>query len=155
MQWQPDGLTIHTNKWFLGAGLLGAPPISLTISSQRRSWLGTHAPMPLRRVSRRESSVRPPGSLRCVADLLESTGPWLGGLSGLLADTPWITTTTTTTTTTTAATPPPPPATTTTTNDNNDKNNNNHDNHNNHNDSITGNAKNNNSKSSIHNTTYL
>ena len=28
-QWQPDGLTIHTNKWFLGAGFLGAPPISL------------------------------------------------------------------------------------------------------------------------------
>ena len=29
VQWQPDGLTIHTNKWFLGAGFLGAPPISL------------------------------------------------------------------------------------------------------------------------------
>ena len=28
-QWQPDGLTIHTKKWFLGAGFLGAPPISL------------------------------------------------------------------------------------------------------------------------------
>ena len=25
---QPDGLTIHTQKWFLGAGFLGAPPIS-------------------------------------------------------------------------------------------------------------------------------
>ena len=30
-QWQPDGLTIHANKWFLGAGFLGAPPISLII----------------------------------------------------------------------------------------------------------------------------
>ena len=29
-QWQPDGLTICANKWFLGAGFLGAPPISLT-----------------------------------------------------------------------------------------------------------------------------
>ena len=28
-QWQFDRLTIHTNKWFLGAGFLGAPPISL------------------------------------------------------------------------------------------------------------------------------
>ena len=28
VQWQPDGLTIHTKKWFLGAGFLGAPPIS-------------------------------------------------------------------------------------------------------------------------------
>ena len=24
MQWRPDGLTIHTAKWFLGAGFLGA-----------------------------------------------------------------------------------------------------------------------------------
>ena len=30
MQWRPDGLTLHTKKWFLGAGLLRAPPISLT-----------------------------------------------------------------------------------------------------------------------------
>ena len=29
-QWQPDGLTIHTKKWLLGAGFLGAPPISLS-----------------------------------------------------------------------------------------------------------------------------
>ena len=29
VQWQPDGLTIHTKKWFLEAGFLGAPPISL------------------------------------------------------------------------------------------------------------------------------
>ena len=29
VQWQPDGLTIHTQKWFLGAGFLGAPHISL------------------------------------------------------------------------------------------------------------------------------
>ena len=29
VQWQPDGLTIHTNKWFLGAGFLGAAPIFL------------------------------------------------------------------------------------------------------------------------------
>ena len=32
VQWQPDGLTIHTKKWFLGAGFLGAPPISLIIA---------------------------------------------------------------------------------------------------------------------------
>ena len=30
VQWQPDGLTIRTEKWFLGAGFLGAPPIFLT-----------------------------------------------------------------------------------------------------------------------------
>ena len=29
VQWQLDGLTIHTKKWVLGAGFLGAPPISL------------------------------------------------------------------------------------------------------------------------------
>ena len=29
VQWQPDGLTIRAKKWFLGAGFLGAPPISL------------------------------------------------------------------------------------------------------------------------------
>ena len=29
VQWQPDGLTIHTKKWLLGTRLLGAPPISL------------------------------------------------------------------------------------------------------------------------------
>ena len=28
-QWQPDGLTIHTKRWLLGAGFLGAPPVSL------------------------------------------------------------------------------------------------------------------------------
>ena len=28
VQWQLDDLTIHTRKWFLGAGFLGAPPIS-------------------------------------------------------------------------------------------------------------------------------
>ena len=31
LRWQPDGLTIHTNKWFLGAGFLGAPPVSLRL----------------------------------------------------------------------------------------------------------------------------
>ena len=30
VQWQPDGLTLRTQKWFAGAGFLGAPPISLT-----------------------------------------------------------------------------------------------------------------------------
>ena len=30
VQWQPDGLTIYTKKWFLGARFLGAPPSSLT-----------------------------------------------------------------------------------------------------------------------------
>ena len=28
-QCQPDGSTICANKWFLGAGFLGAPPVSL------------------------------------------------------------------------------------------------------------------------------
>ena len=32
VQWQPaDDLTIRTKKWFLGAGVPGAPPISLTV----------------------------------------------------------------------------------------------------------------------------
>ena len=31
VQWQPDSLTIHTNKWFLGARFLGAPPILLLL----------------------------------------------------------------------------------------------------------------------------
>ena len=26
VQWQPDGLTIHTKRWFLAARFLGAPP---------------------------------------------------------------------------------------------------------------------------------
>ena len=30
-QWQPDGLTIHTQKRFLGAGFLGALLISLIL----------------------------------------------------------------------------------------------------------------------------
>ena len=29
VQRRPDGLTIRTKMWFLGAGFLGAPPISL------------------------------------------------------------------------------------------------------------------------------
>ena len=29
VQWQLDDLTIHTENWLLGAGCLGAPPISL------------------------------------------------------------------------------------------------------------------------------
>ena len=29
--WQPDGLTIHAKKWFLGARFLGAPPIIIII----------------------------------------------------------------------------------------------------------------------------
>ena len=28
VQWQPEGLTIHAQKWFLGAGFLGVPFIS-------------------------------------------------------------------------------------------------------------------------------
>ena len=30
-----DGLTIHTDKWFLGSGFLGAPPISLSAGHPR------------------------------------------------------------------------------------------------------------------------
>ena len=41
VQWQPDGLTVRTKKWSLGAGVLGAPPISSTLTPgapfQRRS----------------------------------------------------------------------------------------------------------------------
>ena len=36
VQWQPDGLTFHTEKWFPGAGFLGAPPISLVLASKLR-----------------------------------------------------------------------------------------------------------------------
>ena len=36
VQWKPDGLTIRTEKWFLGAGFLGAPPISLSWSAKPR-----------------------------------------------------------------------------------------------------------------------
>ena len=32
VQWQPDGLTIHSKKRFPGAGFLGAPPISPTFA---------------------------------------------------------------------------------------------------------------------------
>ena len=35
VQWQPDGLTVHTKKWFLGAGLLGAPPMSVRTQTRR------------------------------------------------------------------------------------------------------------------------
>ena len=35
-QWQPGDLRIRAKKWFVGAGFLGAPPISLT---QEASWL--------------------------------------------------------------------------------------------------------------------
>ena len=36
VQWQPDGLTIDTNKWFLGAGFPGAPPIFLISAARGR-----------------------------------------------------------------------------------------------------------------------
>ena len=31
IDWRPDGLTIHAKRWFLGAGFLGATPISLVL----------------------------------------------------------------------------------------------------------------------------
>ena len=34
-QWQLDSLTIHARKWLLGAGFLGAPPISLSTRPPR------------------------------------------------------------------------------------------------------------------------
>ena len=37
VQWQPGDLTIHSKRWFLGAGFLGATPISLTPSPPRPS----------------------------------------------------------------------------------------------------------------------
>ena len=48
VQWQPDGLTIHTRKWFLGAGFLGAPPISLRYGGEfsKYSWANLVATMP-------------------------------------------------------------------------------------------------------------
>ena len=49
MQWQPDGSTIRANKWFLGAGFLGAPPISLTGGLQRgQAALAVLRPLALR-----------------------------------------------------------------------------------------------------------
>ena len=36
VQWQHDGLAIPTTTWFLGAGFLGAPPISLTMMTLGR-----------------------------------------------------------------------------------------------------------------------
>ena len=38
VQWQPDGLSIHIKKWFLGAGFPGAPPISLIQRPEGGSW---------------------------------------------------------------------------------------------------------------------
>ena len=32
VQWQPDVLTSRIEKWLLGAGFLGAPPVSLTVA---------------------------------------------------------------------------------------------------------------------------
>ena len=52
LQWQPGGLTIHTNKWFLGAGFLGAFPISLR--KMALSW-GARRPSVC---SRRRSKLR-------------------------------------------------------------------------------------------------
>ena len=41
VQWQPDGLRIHAKKWFLGAGFLGAPPMSLIWASHEAlQWCG-------------------------------------------------------------------------------------------------------------------
>ena len=34
VQWQPDGSTIRTQKWFLGAGFLGSPFIALTMKNK-------------------------------------------------------------------------------------------------------------------------
>ena len=57
VQRQPDGLTIHTKKWFLGAGFLGAPPISLI------NLVSPSSRLPL---------VRPPSCLPPVAISLPS-----------------------------------------------------------------------------------
>ena len=38
VQWQPDGLTTHAKPWFLGSGILGTPPISLTILTTINYW---------------------------------------------------------------------------------------------------------------------
>ena len=37
VQGQPDGLTIHTKQWFLGAGFLESPPIYLVRPVFKRS----------------------------------------------------------------------------------------------------------------------
>ena len=70
VQWQPDGLTIHTKKWLLGAGFLGAPPISLTpgpfppVLAPRppsNSLLSSARKIPPRRISMGELLAREPG----------------------------------------------------------------------------------------------
>ena len=44
VQWPPDGLTNHAKKWFLGAGFLGAPPISLMYTvAWRREQMGVNS----------------------------------------------------------------------------------------------------------------
>ena len=59
VQWQPDGLAIPTKKWFLGAGFLGAPPISLTcyLRPTRSAGPGPGARGPLQCLSTTPSST--------------------------------------------------------------------------------------------------
>ena len=62
VQWQPDGLTIHAEKWFLGAGFLGAPPISPTLPTPCRFpvWANQGGRGLNRETPRREKSRGPP-----------------------------------------------------------------------------------------------
>ena len=75
VQWQPDGLTIHTNKWLLGAGFLQAPPISLS------HWL----PDFWQRLSREQHEQEQHGNLtrRCLWNKHSSgeEGMWANQLS--------------------------------------------------------------------------
>ena len=62
VQWRPaGGLTMHTHKWFLGAGFLGAPPISLSRSPSCP--LSCRAPSPAKRAL---ASVAPLFSTRVL-----------------------------------------------------------------------------------------
>ena len=68
MQWQPYGLTTHTNKWFLGAGFLGPAPIFLILLPARSSlearfgrvdlWEGRVVVIPLFRVLQFDTLVK-------------------------------------------------------------------------------------------------
>ena len=61
--WQPDGLTIHTKKWFPGTGFLGAPPISLS-GSQLTLW---RQPFPAARPAGESELCATPGCRRALS----------------------------------------------------------------------------------------
>ena len=59
VQWQQPGVsTIHTKKWFLGAGFLGAPPISLPETSSVGQWPVASGQWPVQRVRRAQVAAK-------------------------------------------------------------------------------------------------